>query len=163
MIQRIQTLFLLLAFLCLGATFFSYAWSNAETPQQTEITGDVYVIYSWKTIVQTTVTGKSENTLNYLGMGVQVLSMILCLTIVAFYRQRIRQMRLCGLAAIGISSLLGIMFMAIREARTHLEADAGSFFWLSFYLPILALILVMLAMHFIRKDEMLVRSADRMR
>ena len=62
-----------------------------------------------------------------------------------------------------ISLLLGAFFWAIKEGNTALaDPDKGDFM-IGFYVPMLAILLNFAANRFIKKDEALVRSVDRLR
>ena len=59
-------------------------------------------------------------------------------------------------------TLVGIVYYSTKANALMLPTQSGQFL-LGFYLPVVGMLNNFLAMRFIRKDEALVRSADRIR
>jgi uncharacterized membrane protein len=146
MIQRIQTLFLLGA----GASSLSLLGVPfAATPEA--VSGSA--IFS---DAQYTISDSPALLVFYLLGGV------LALVSIFAFRRRMVQIRLGIFSFIAIligMILTAILFMqdAITEHTVQPDDRAGIF------LPVASLILLLLAQRFIRKDENLVRSMDRLR
>jgi len=150
MIQRIQSLYLLLASLIqvlfATGTYFTYKLMNVTY----FITGSGNFNSSGEKI------GGDMKTL-ILGIGISILSII---TILLFKnrKQQIKISRICGLLTIA-----EILFIIISYLNTiEISASEFSFGYVVFILPISTL-LFFLAAAAIKKDDELVRSVDRIR
>ncbi|MEM8907665.1 MAG: DUF4293 domain-containing protein [Bacteroidota bacterium] len=146
MIQRIQTLFLLLA---AAAAFALFAFPFASTAQAVESSAmfadGLYDISD--------------------SLGLQILfclAGILAFVSMLLFKNRKTQLLVSRMAIVAnvIGLVLAIMlFVRDRDTLGPANPDDG----LGLYLPILFLVFVLLAIRFINKDEKLVRSMDRLR
>ena len=85
------------------------------------------------------------------------------LFIIFQYKKRMLQIKLSGLNYLLLSAILVSYYLAIKNNNDMLaEAGKGEFL-IGFYVPIIAIILNFLVIKFIKKDEALVRSVDRIR
>ena len=149
MIQRIQSVFLLLAAGALGSQFaVPYLQTSDGNPART-------------------LPALADGVLNPLDnpglLGLTVLGAIVSLAAIFLFKNRSLQARLAGIGA-GVGVLL--LALATFTAKTTLDqapADGSIQFSLGLALPVAALILNWLAARAIRKDESLVRSMDRLR
>lgn len=152
MIQRIQSLYLLAVAAMMAAAVF--------TPLATFLAGvEEFELYAF-------ALKSAEQSFSTAYMGVVVaLSALIPLVTIFMYKKRLLQIRLC---AVEIVLLLGsIVFMAIYyylsgRMFSELEFHAQSF-RIAVVFPLVSLILVYMAARAIFKDEMLVRSLDRIR
>lgn len=152
MIQRIQSLYLvIIAGLMISALFLplAYFWSG-------KIEYQLYA-FSLKSAVETVGTP-------YLGL-LLLLTAVLPVVTLFLYKKRLLQIRLC---AVNMVLLIGaIIFIAIYyylSARMFSNVEfTHRGFRLAVIFPLLSLILNYLAIRAIFKDEMLVRSLDRIR
>jgi len=164
MLQRIQTLFQALAVVCLALYLFMPIWSKTAADKSKTL-----VLDAWKqTEYGPTVNAKVQEVLKtstdtwYIGASA-ALGIVVMVFSISQYNKRILQMQLgiafslCVLAT-SISS-----FLAIRFAEATLDPTLLGMNELGLYLPFAALFLNMAANRFIRKDEQLVRSMDRLR
>jgi hypothetical protein len=88
------------------------------------------------------------------------------LVTIFMFRNRKRQMRLSILAILFEMALIAMMIFGVIHCRSLLAgngAEIQSLFGMGAPMPVLGLILLFLAYNGIRKDEALVRSADRLR
>jgi hypothetical protein len=76
------------------------------------------------------------------------------------YKKRMTQVKACNLLMILICVLVGLLFFTADTLNTE---NAKVVYKYGTYLPLIQLILTFLAMRAIKKDEELVRSADRLR
>lgn len=96
--------------------------------------------------------------------AVMGLTGLLAFFTIFIYKNRNAQMRL-----IRFSVLLNIVFLAliffyyVPELETMIETTADYVSEIGIYLSIVPLIFLILALRFIRKDEKLIRAADRLR
>lgn len=154
MIQRIQTLYLLIIAAFMAATLFT------PIATFTASSGDVYTLSAFE-------LSNGIHSQNTLWMGILlVLATILPLVTLFLFKNRLLQLRLCGVEVV---LLLGcIVFMAIyywlsgANALENVGILHRSFGWAAI-MPILSLVLTALAVRRIFKDEVLVRSLDRIR
>ena len=79
------------------------------------------------------------------------------------FRNRFGQLKLGMLNLLFIVATFGLEFYFSSKGETLLNPKLEGQFQPAFYLPTLALMLNLLANRFIRRDEQLVRSADRLR
>jgi hypothetical protein len=154
MIQRIQTLFLLLALLSmLLLNFFPYGRLLTE---------DLPIIDF--SISGPQITDKINNNVDNFAMPLQILVGIVCfisfITIFLF-KKRMIQIRLSVFNLVLQIGSLGLMYYFIYYANKQF-ADKFSLNVL-FVMPIIALVLTYLAIRNIGKDEALVRSVNRIR
>ncbi len=78
------------------------------------------------------------------------------------YKNRVLQMGLGAFNSLVMAGVLGLILYFSREAETIIPNQEGQF-QAGTYLPMAAMVCNIIANRFIRRDEKLVRSADRMR
>jgi hypothetical protein len=155
MIQRIQTVYLFLVFL--------FALIFLFLPLGTiDIGGVLFDIKSWRI-----VSANGSEILEHAGffriivVSVPFLVMILSLITTFQYKQRLLQIRLGKLNLLLHVLLVVVTFFYLDSIRIAFNANltyaAGIIF------PLISMILVVLANRAIRRDENLVRAADRLR
>ncbi|MBL0103568.1 MAG: DUF4293 domain-containing protein [Bacteroidetes bacterium] len=149
MLQRIQTLFLLGAVILSGLLFIVPISELLSTGPADATTG-------LPTIINTFIL-KTNSILVILNSAVAALAFFA----IFLYKRRNVQIRIANLAMLLNLILLGLIFFAtdsmssIDNAKTH--------FLYGIYLPVIATIFFYAAIRFIKRDEELVRSADRLR
>lgn len=79
-----------------------------------------------------------------------------------FYRNRIRQMRICIFLILLHAGTVGMIFYYIFVTRNHLEGAQVLHQW-RIVIPPIAIILLYLAFRRIRRDELMVKAYDRIR
>ena len=137
MIQRIQTIYLLLAFVATGVLpFFIPLWTMADGNDYLFMQNQVYVV----------VFG---------------LSTTLTLLSIVSYKKRQNQFVMGRLNMILNLILLGLF--VYRSLNVSGETPAVSEKGIGMFLPIAAIVLLVLANKAIKKDEDLVKSVDRLR
>lgn len=149
MIQRIQSIFLLLAAGALGGQFaFPYLQTPADNPARS-------------------LTALADGVLNPLDnpglLGLTGLGALISLAAIFLFKNRSLQMRL-ALVAAGIGIMLLVLLGITVKNTLDATPQGGSIeYTLGLGLPVLALLFNWLAARAIRKDEALVRSMDRLR
>lgn len=154
MIQRIQSLYLLLATILMGITLFTPIASFTVS------TGDIYILSAFS-------LSSIEALQSTIWMGIlMVLAAVLPLVTIFLFKRRMLQVRLC---AVEIVLLLGcIAFEAIyfwlsgANALADIGVEHRHFGWAAI-MPIVSLVFVALAAKATFKDEITVRSFDRIR
>ena len=151
MIQRIQSIYLFLAFVILGWIFFlpfaEFLTTNGES-----------YIFKFNGIEQ------NADNIYTSTLAVTVLVAVTCLIsliTILLYKKRNLQIRLCiynSLLLIGLLICIALYsYLAIKDL------DAVYNFNFASILPFIALILIVLAFRRIRQDDQLVRGLDRIR
>ncbi|MBT0812244.1 DUF4293 domain-containing protein [Litoribacter ruber] len=165
MIQRVQTIFLFLLALCMVLVALFPLWSQVN-PSQTE----QVMLTAWTLTVTTIGVSEisesagvvSQTTTAYLGF-LAVVSGLLALYSLSQFKDRKRQMMLNMINSLIMVIILGAtVYLSITANDAIGGRDTGAFM-LGFYAIVLAMLMNLLANRFIRKDEMLVRSVDRIR
>lgn len=154
MIQRKQTLFLLLAALLVLSTWLFPIATYQSTAETYELM--TYGLY--------TADGVKVPDAD-LKMPFSILLSLLALALVIaifLYSNRPRQMRFVRGSYLLMLAIIAFMFITDNSVGTYLE-DAERTFGLSFVMPLVALVLTVMAERGIRADEKLVRSMDRLR
>jgi len=155
MIQRIQTLYLLLA----AAMFFALFFLPIAVIQS----GDT--LYSFQIDGLQTTTSPSE--LIYPAWALLALAAIivlLSLFIIFMYKKRVLQIRMCvynTLLMIGFCILAGLYFWILSDSPRLPDMKIHLRLWAAF--PIIAIIFNYLAIRNIGADEALIRSLNRLR
>lgn len=153
MIQRIQSLFLLLAIVCLGGMILSpiATFANSVTWGTSGLSG--------------LAEGQSpEGLLPFPLQGIVIGLMALTAFILFSFKNRKRQLALGKLNFLLLLGLVVVMFLSISRIAEGLEQSVENVgYGLSSYLPIVALAFQLLANRAVKRDEALVRSVDRLR
>jgi hypothetical protein len=160
MIQRIQSLLLLGVVILLTINLFVPVWANGELSSSAisnNITLDVYKIEH-----ETNNTVIASKNVYYLA-GLLIANIVLALYTIFQYKNRPLQITLCSVLTLLILAVIGGYFMSISAARSMITATSEGSYKIGYFLPILASVLILGARYFIRKDEELVKSVDRIR
>jgi predicted small integral membrane protein len=145
MIQRIQSLFLLVS----SASFFSlFGFPFASSDELTEafLSDQVYDVQDHIVILILTIAGG-----------------LLALGAIFLFKNRKLQLRISYLTlVITILLPLVVIFLFYSEAtKNYLNVQIDD--RLGIYMPVIGLIFTLLAIRFIRKDDKIVKSMDRLR
>ena len=158
MIQRIQTIFLLLAFLAAVALFFFPLAGIYSTNVAYK-----FYIYGFENMVpgeSSIFTFMTTLPLLLLNILVGAISLI-CIFL---YKERVRQAKLVRLAILLNIILIALVFFVYAKIiETNLLATPNYLDETGIYFPLISLIFLILANRSIMKDEKLVRSVDRLR
>lgn len=158
MIQRIQTLYLSLAFIAIAllfafpmAQFFGEngAYIFSVTGLKNMVPGDPEAFSSTIFLPLIIVT---------IGIGLLILYAIFQ------YKNRLYQIKLTNVGVLAaIVLIMGIFFLYIPviEKKINIIPDYSKAFGI--YLPLVALVFLVMANRAVKRDEKLVRSADRLR
>ena len=154
MIQRIQTVFLLLAIIALAAfNMFPY-WQTI-----TEQGAESFMLMSYGFISADKVGALPDLSLYVLVAGISALAMIIVLVEIFQFKNRILQLKL----AIANSMLMSVNLVVMTYFIITLQKEYQGSFGIGIFIYALAMILNILARRFVQKDENLVRSVDRLR
>lgn len=158
MLQRIQSVYLSIAFLALVVLFFF--------PMASFLSEEIYLKFYVTNVRNLAPGGPVPFSALYnlpllLAMVAVTIMTLMCIFL---YKNRIRQIQVTNIAVmLNILSILAILFIYIPlvEKRTGLKPDYAS--GIGIYLPIVSLLFLVLANRAIKRDEKLVRSSDRLR
>lgn len=153
MIQRIQTVFLLIATILLVLV---------ATLPLVELLGTaseaVYEL-GFKGLTSETA---DKVVFNSLPLSILIaLCLIVTVATIFLFKKRMIQIRLCIINIVLLVGLNGLMLYYIREAQKFLHANAS--YSVIFIFPLVSAILTFLALRAIARDEALIRSLDRLR
>lgn len=153
MIQRPQSIFLLVMIITLLTATIVPIWTQAGA----------YHLSAWQ-LQQVSDTGELLHRMPYALLGVCCwLAAIIALYELFRYDNRGLQLKLGTLNnLLVLAMLISILYLTRQKAALLLVSAPGKY-QAGFFLLIIALASNLLANHFIKKDEKLVRSADRMR
>jgi hypothetical protein len=154
MIQRIQTLFLGLVAFVMTLNLFSTVW-EANTAEKSILLTPFY-------LSEKTIEGEHYHGVIYIALLIILIIGISIFSITRF-KNRPLQLKL----GLGNSVLLCLVVLAfylvIGKGKSMIAPDAAAHFDPGFFLPLIAIVLNILANRYIRKDENLVKSVDRLR
>jgi hypothetical protein len=179
MIQRIQSIFLLITGVLLIIFLFVPIWENTNktTEKNGKITEGRVILTAFnvkysgieKIVVKTEFNSiiKQKEVHEEQGtLYIAILDIIVLLSTfysIFQYRRRSLQIKLGLLNSLLLSALLGCIFLGKSQGNSWLPSPQEGEFLTGFFIPILCILFNMTANRYIKKDEDLVRSADRMR
>jgi glucan phosphoethanolaminetransferase (alkaline phosphatase superfamily) len=151
-----------LAAVSMLAMTFLPLWQKADLETSRLITMNAYeIVFEQQTANGEMVLLASQSVIiisiaAFIATGVMLLSIFK-------YKSRMTQVKLNALfSLLSASTIVGIVYYSLKGNALMLPEIQGTFL-LGFYLPIVAMFNNFLANRFIRKDEALVKSADRIR
>lgn len=150
MIQRIQTVFLIFAFLFTGLLFF--------IPFAGFVAGNIYSI-SFLGIISANGGAQIQQPYWLTAIGT-VIAIIILITIFLFKNRKL-QMKLTLFSMIAAIALNGAMFLVLNNYKSILASEPV--YKVGFVFPLIAAMLLFLAYRSINKDEQLIKSLDRLR
>jgi hypothetical protein len=167
MIQRIQSVFLLILVIAMVSVLFLPLWQKTN-PE----TGEEVVLTAFSLIAQplavtdgasaAATSAISENTMAIGGLAI-IIALVALYEIFQF-KNRFTQIKLGMFNSLLLAALLGTIFYYSSYVGDELiKTSVPGDYQAGFYLPVLGLIVNSLANRFIKRDEDLVRSVDRLR
>lgn len=160
MIQRVQTIFLFLLMIAMTLVLFFPIWQQVN-PDQTQL----MTLSAWSlqiTDVSSDEIVQSESKALVIAI-LAMISIVLAGLSIFSYKDRGRQMMLNMFNSLAMVANVGLIVWFTYSANADFNPDVNGAFVLGFWAIFAALVMNMLANRFIRKDEMLVRSVDRIR
>ncbi|MCZ6521661.1 MAG: DUF4293 domain-containing protein [Bacteroidetes bacterium] len=159
MLQRVQSLFLLAVVLCMLFSLLFPVW-NKINPEN-EVLIEIYGLYS----KQTQPGGEIRQEIFPFALigGFVIVAAIIAFVEIFQFKNRLNQIKMGALNSLIMSSVLGLsLYLSFQEEKIFVPQIQGQY-GLGLFLPCIALIFNVLANRFIRRDEKLVRSVDRIR
>lgn len=158
MLQRVQSILLMVAGICMIVFLGTTTWQKdiAETSEQV-ILNPYYLIHTKGALAVL------KKPVYYLALMAVMASGLSIFTIFQ-YKNRVRQMLLVALNSLLIGATLGVAVYHVQyEANSMGDMSKDGHFSIGFWAVFVALFANWAANRFIRKDDKLVKSADRMR
>lgn len=155
MIQRIQSIFLTLIAAAMIGFLFVNIWQKSAGTETVSLNCMKMIYVKDGNVVQ-------ENETFFLAIGAIIIFSTALVSLLSF-KNRLRQLQLGLVISVLIAALLGGIIYYSFQGEKLIEGGAKGTFGPGLLIPALSLILNSLANRFIRKDEEMVRSADRMR
>jgi hypothetical protein len=159
MIQRVQSIYLLLAIIAVTLIFFiDLAYFEAG--------GSSYAMDLYS--VEASDGGEEVATPAY-WLWSSILVTVLDLVLIAalfLFKQRMKQLRLVHLSYLLEAGAIVLLTFSIDHSGAGLVEDPSALstsYWIAWYMPVVAFAFSFLAARGIKKDEELVRSVDRLR
>lgn len=164
MIQRIQTVYLSLAIIALVTLFFlplaSFIQESPMTDTGSIPTQQFELRLTGKYLMEGSAPTVYEN---YIAEPLIAIVLSLLLGFIIFqYRNRTLQITAGRFALITATAFLVLMATTLSKELNGTGSINKGYDW-GVYLPIIVIILLLLALRAIRKDEALIRAADRIR
>ena len=161
MIQRIQTLFLILFIGSIITTFFFPAWQKIEMGDNNEkvkiiVTGSISrtnFIENDKIIIYD----------HFYISGTLIICCLLALYSIFSYKNRLTQIKIGTINSLFTSLVIFYFLYEVFYNERYIDINDKISFLISFYLIFLAIFFNFLSNRFIRKDELLVSESNRIR
>ena len=161
MIQRIQTLFLILYIGALVSTFFFPVWQKISLNDETNSIEIIVTGYISSVDFNNGDTSVLYD--NFIISGLVIISCIVAAFSIFSYKNRLNQIKLGALNSFLTSVFIIYFLYDIFYNEQYININDRISFLISFYLIFLAIFFNFLANRFIRKDELLVRESERIR
>ncbi|MEA5427134.1 DUF4293 domain-containing protein [Arcicella lustrica] len=159
MLQRIQTLLLLVVAVAMAAVTASLPiWEKSSATLNEKVRLTAFSLEHLKG--DTIVSNDSTAVIGILGI------IVVCIAIFSItqYKKRVLQMTLGLINSVLIAISLGICFYQVFKVGVPMfEPEVQGNYGAGFAAAVVAMLANMIANRFIRRDEMLVKSSDRMR
>ncbi|EPR67556.1 DUF4293 domain-containing protein [Cyclobacterium qasimii] len=159
MIQRVQSVFLLLVAIAMVTSTLSPIWLQVD-PMQTQSMEMTAWYTTVKDIPEENIISETGNI--YIGI-LALLTAAIAIFSLLQYKNRKKQLLLNMINALLMGLTLGTAVYTSYKANETFNPAVGGTFLIGFYSIVFGLILNLVANRFIRKDEMLIRSVDRIR
>ncbi|MDQ3393798.1 MAG: DUF4293 domain-containing protein [Bacteroidota bacterium] len=166
MIQRVQSIFLFLVGMCMFLVLFFPLWEKVSIEDQQVATLSAYslTLYTIDTTTLETAPGLISEMQTYYIAIVSILAALVAFYSIFKYKNRLTQMKLGALNSLLMAAVLGVsLYIATSYGNPMLRPEVEGSYKLGFFFPAFALIFNVLSNRFIRRDEKLVRSVDRIR
>lgn len=154
MIQRIQSVYLLITSLLTGNLFFSSMGKIANEEGMFEL--------KFLGLTRITESQPSEVVFSTWPLMLLIaLTTLVSLVSIFLYKNRFTQIRICGLNIVLLAGLTGLSLYTLHSLASSIEGSLSYTF--AIFLPLIGIVLTILAIRAIGRDEALIRSVDRLR
>ena len=164
MIQRVQTLFLLGVIMCMALVVIFPIWEKSNPETGLKYTLDAFY---WNEYLQNENNpdawelSTTKQTFYLAGIGTVVC--LLALFSIFQFKKRTLQIKLGALNAFLMMAFIATATFFIYQGESKIGMESRGIFKPGYFLPLVAMILNSLANRYIKKDEDLIKSVDRIR
>jgi hypothetical protein len=159
MIQRIQTVFLFFVAVAMILVVTFPIWQQVNPDQSQMLTLTAWSLDKIDTQTQEIIQSDGNS---YLGI-LALVAAVLALFSLTQFKNRTKQMFINMINSIVMVLTLSLIIWTSHQANASLNPEMNGAFVVGFWSIFGGMIMNLLANRFIRKDEMLVRSVDRIR
>lgn len=153
MIQRKQSLWLFIAALLnAGVLYFDIYKYNIAIPKP---------LLTEQVMVSTPQTIKVAD--HFPSLLIALVMILLPLVTIFMYKKRKQQVAMAFVSILAVLSFMTMSLKRVNHVSTLTPAPTNESYWIGAILPVVALVFLVLAIIGIRKDDKLVKSADRLR
>lgn len=158
MLQRVQTIFLIITVICVGIFLATTSWSKSIGPDEQVLVNPYYLIHTKGALAIT------KTPIFYVATLAGLAGLFTIFTIFQ-YKNRIRQMLFVALNSILLAGAMSASVYHITRDAAEIGGDVNDMgnFGIGIIAIVVALVANFIANRLIKRDEKLVRSADRMR
>ncbi|WP_420317472.1 DUF4293 domain-containing protein [Ekhidna sp.] len=167
MLQRVQTIFMTIAAIAMILMLFFPIWEKSDSNFEAE-KREYAIMDAFKLRYEQHIAESGEVQLLgtqdtfWISAGALLAALVMLFSITR-YKNRMTQVKLNALFSLITAGVLVGTYVYINKANQLFDPQVQGTFLIGFYLPIVGMLNNFLANRFIRKDEALVRSADRIR
>ncbi|GAA0880763.1 DUF4293 domain-containing protein [Algoriphagus jejuensis] len=156
MIQRVQTIFLFLVVIAMGITVGLPIWEQVTTDSTWSLSAFA--------LIHVDAAGQEiESVSKWYIAALAAFAGLLALISIFQYRNRGKQMMINMVNSLLMVALVVTVFLTTNGINEDIASSVAGTYKLGFWAILVAMVCNMLANRFIRKDEALVRSVDRIR
>ena len=161
MIQRIQTIFLILFIASIISSFFFPVWQKIEFEDDNEKVATIITGFIFNSVYEE----NNKNIIydNFYESGVLILCCFLSIYSIFSYKNRLTQIKFGTINSFFTSIVVFKFLYDIFYNELYININDKISFLLSFYLIFLAIFFNFISNRFIRKDELLVNESNRIR
>lgn len=158
MIQRLQSIFLFLVAVAMGLTLGLDLW--VQEAADSGVTWKLNALF----LEQSNSSGEIlQSSSNWYVAALAAFVGLLAIISIFQYRSRGRQMMINMVNSLLMVGLVAIVFLTTNSVNKELAAADNGQYQIGFWAILAAMVCNMLANRFIRKDEALIKSVDRIR
>ena len=159
MLQRVQTIFLSIIILAIGALFFLPIWNKIDLN-----TLQSYTMYAWGIEKMNNTPTPDTWSMPYVWLtGIGTSIVLISIYEISKFKNRMLQLKLGAINNLLLTALLGIIVYLVTKNQSNLLPQVTGQYKIGFVMPIVGIVSNFLANYFIRKDERLIRSTNRIR
>jgi hypothetical protein len=159
MIQRIQTVFLFLVAVAMSLVLGFPIWQQVNPDQSQKMTLDAFKLVTTDIASGDVIASESKIIISILA----ALAAAMAFYSIFQYKNRTKQMFINMINSLVMVTNVGVIVWIAHNANEVFNPQVNGAFVLGFWSILGGLVMNLLANRFIRKDEMLVRSVDRIR
>jgi glucan phosphoethanolaminetransferase (alkaline phosphatase superfamily) len=160
MIQRLQTIFLFLVVIGMGITVGTPLWEQVDTGSGT---GDSWNLTAFMLTNLDSAGEEIQSSSKWYIATLASFAGLLALISIFQYKNRARQMMINMINSLLMVGLVATVFLTTNGINQAISAEVAGAYQIGFWAILASMVCNMLANRFIRKDEALVRSVDRIR